>query len=66
MVKKKSDRNHLQTPVDIAAETAHIQVEEIFENILGKPKKPKPTMVAGQPVDDMIDEISKLLPGGQS
>ena len=39
-------------------------IEEIFENILGKPKKPKPTMVAGQPVDDIIEELSKLLPGG--
>jgi len=50
--------------VDIAAETASIQTEEIFEGILGKPKKPKPTMVAGQPVDDIIQELSKLLPGG--
>jgi 6-phosphogluconate dehydrogenase len=64
MVKKQSERNHLQTPVDIAAETAMIQTEEIFENILGKPKKPKPTVVAGQPVDDIIEELSKLLPGG--
>ena len=63
MVKKKNDRNHLQTPVDIAAETASIQTEEIFEGILGKPKKPKPTTVAGQPVDDIIQELSNIISG---
>jgi hypothetical protein len=63
MVKKKSDRNHLQTPVDIAADTASIQTEEIFEGILGKPKKPKPTTVAGQPVDDIIQELSNIISG---
>jgi len=64
MVKKKNDRNQLQTPVDTDAETARIQTDEIFEATHGKPKKPKPTMVAGQPVDDIIQELSKLLPGG--
>jgi hypothetical protein len=63
MVKKKNDRNHLETPVDIAAETASIQTEEIFEGILGKPKKPKPTTVAGQPVDDIIEELSNIISG---
>ena len=63
MVKKKSDRNHLQTPVDIAADTASTQTEEIFEGILGKPKKPKPTMVAGKPVDDIIQELSNIISG---
>ena len=65
MVKKKSDRNHLETPVDIATETAHLQMEDIFENILGKPKAPRVTKVGGVPVDAIIDEISNMLPGGQ-
>ena len=65
MVRKKSDRNHLETPVDIATETAHLQMEDIFENILGKPKAPRVTKVGGVPVDDIIDEISNMLPGGQ-
>ena len=65
MAKKKSERNHLETPVDIATDTAHMQMEEIFENILGKPKPPRVTKVGGMPVDDIIEEISNMLPGGQ-
>ena len=64
MVKKKSDRNHLETPVDKPTETAHLQMEDIFENILGKPKAPRVTKVGGVPVDDIIDESSNMLPGG--
>jgi hypothetical protein len=49
-------------PIDIAKNLMQVQQSKINRQIIGQERKPRRTMVAGIPVDNIIDQLVQEAP----
>ena len=47
------------SPIDVAKNMMQVQQGKINKQIIGRQQKPRRTMVAGEPVDDIIQTIAE-------
>jgi hypothetical protein len=50
------------SPIDVAKNMMQVQQGKINKQIIGRQQKPRRTMVAGTPVDSILEEIAQEIP----